>query len=739
MKPICRAFLLALFFWCSAGAALADEQSPLPLGMTQAQFDHFVDTLASAVEKKLAAEGVVPAKSDKKQGAAQDASILAPNDETTDAMSIWVSAFINRASVVLSAFPALNADFARIPGLLDQRSQNGRGIWNFLALLICTVIAAVGAEQLVRFAARPWRDRLQTSAARNLAVAHRLPALLGLIAIDAVSLIAVWLVSYVAIGIWFPGTDHQARFAAAILAAVFSWRLYLVAFRIILRPGLPGARIARISDADAAQIYGCVSIISLMIICVRVTRRILLAVDSTPEAIGAGQLPVTLVELAVFVGLAYASRDAMRRWFTSIVKPAGIGAILTKHWLAIALPFFAFLSLTQIYAAISLRIEVPTALLVSFNVIVGLVFFETLVGYVVGQPASADTTPSAEPLPERPQSHHIISRCLRVLMLIAAACIVAQIWLVDVFAILDPAGWRRLTHSSIAAGTTLFVAFIAWEIVEFATRRHVISAPKEGGVVQVAGKASRLATVMPLIRVTLVILICLIALLIVLSELGVNIAPILAGASVFGLAISFGSQTLVRDIVSGIFYLADDAFRVGEYIDCGKAKGTVESFTMRSVRLRHQNGPVHTIPFGQLGQITNFSRDWSIVKFALRFMADTDLEKLRKIVKTIGAEMMEDPDLKDEILEPLKMMGVMDIADSALVVRFKFTARPGNPTIIQRNALKRMVRAFREAGIVFGNTFVSVQAAGAPVDLSSGAAAGLAVARQKAEAAAIEG
>jgi small-conductance mechanosensitive channel len=739
MKPICRAFLVMLFFWCSGGAALADEQTPLPLGMTQAQFDHFVDTLASAVEKKLAAEGVAPGTAGKEHVPARDTSIPAANDETTDAMGIWVSAFISRSTVVLSAFPALSADFARIPVLLDQRSQNGRGLWGFLGLLICTAIAAIGAEQLIRFAARRWRYRMQTSVSRNLAMMHRLPALVGLIAVDAVGLIAVWLVSYAAIGVWFPGTDHQARFAAAILAAIFSWRLYLVAFRIILRPGLPGARIAQISDADAARIYGCVSIISLMIICVRVTRKVLLAIDSSPEAIGAGQLPVTLVELAVFVGLAYASRDAMRRWFTSIVRPDGIGATLTKHWLAIALPFFAFLSLTEVYAAISLRIEVPTALLITFIVIIGLIFFETLVSYVVGQPASADTASVAEPLPGRRQSHHIISRCLRVLMLIAAACIVAQIWLVDVFAILDPAGWRRLTHSSIAAGTTLFVAFIAWEVVEFATRRHVVSGPKDGGVVQVPGKASRLATVMPLIRVTMVILICLIALLIVLSELGVNIAPILAGASVFGLAISFGSQTLVRDIVSGIFYLADDAFRVGEYIDCGKAKGTVESFTLRSVRLRHQNGPVHTIPFGQLGQITNFSRDWSTVKFALRFMADTDLEKLRKIVKTIGAEMMEDPALKGEILEPLKMMGVVDIADSALVVRFKFTARPGNPTIIQRNALKHMVRAFREAGIVFGNTFVSVQAAGAPVDLSSGAAAGLAIARQKAEAAAIEG
>ena len=101
---------------------------------------------------------------------------------------------------------------------------------------------------------------------------------------------------------------------------------------------------------------------------------------------------------------------------------------------------------------------------------------------------------------------------------------------------------------------------------------------------------------MPLMRMAFVILIFVVAALVVLSELGVNITPLIAAASVFGLALSFGSQTLVRDIVSGIFYLADDAFRVGEYIDCGKAKGTVEGFTLRSIKLRHQNGQVYHDP-----------------------------------------------------------------------------------------------------------------------------------------------
>jgi small-conductance mechanosensitive channel len=213
---------------------------------------------------------------------------------------------------------------------------------------------------------------------------------------------------------------------------------------------------------------------------------------------------------------------------------------------------------------------------------------------------------------------------------------------------------------------------------------------------------------MPLLRRAMAVLIVLIAVMIALGDFGIDITPLIAGASVFGIAISFGSQTLVRDIVSGIFYLSDDAFRVGEYIDCGRAKGTVEGFTLRSLKLRHQNGQVHTIPFGQLGQITNFSRDWITTKFNLRFARDTDIEKLRKASKKIGADIAELPQFKDDILAPFKMQGVADIVENALLVRFKFTAKPGNPAAIQREAVKRMFNTFPGLGIEFAKEGAAV-------------------------------
>ncbi len=105
-----------------------------------------------------------------------------------------------------------------------------------------------------------------------------------------------------------------------------------------------------------------------------------------------------------------------------------------------------------------------------------------------------------------------------------------------------------------------------------------------------------------------------------------EIGPLIAGAGIVGVAVGFGSQTLVKDVISGVFYLLDDAFRVGEYIQSGSYKGTVESFGFRSVKLRHHRGPLFTVPFGVLGAVENMSRDWVIDKMTIGVTYDADLD-----------------------------------------------------------------------------------------------------------------
>jgi moderate conductance mechanosensitive channel len=300
-----------------------------------------------------------------------------------------------------------------------------------------------------------------------------------------------------------------------------------------------------------------------------------------------------------------------------------------------------------------------------------------------------------------------VHRILRVSVLLGAVMTLAWIW-IDAIELSAAAAARALQSSAAALGT-LFVAYLAWELTRLAIDRHlqnVGGGPSLPGADDddAAAPASRLQTILPLLRAAFGTVIAVLAVLIVLSRLGIDTAPLIAGAGVFGLAVSFGAQSLVRDIISGVFYMWDDAFRVGEYIDTGRLKGTVETLGIRSVKLRHQNGPLHTIPYGQLGAVTNLSRDFATIKFNLRLEPGTDIELVRKTTKQIGLAMPEEnPEMAAEVMLPLKLQGIAEVVDNAVVLRFKFTARPVKPSWVQREYLKRMYQVFAEKGISFAS------------------------------------
>ena len=229
----------------------------------------------------------------------------------------------------------------------------------------------------------------------------------------------------------------------------------------------------------------------------------------------------------------------------------------------------------------------------------------------------------------------------------------------------------------------------------------------EGG----ANSASRLATLLPLFRSVILLVIIVTIALIALMELGVNVSPLFAGAGVVGLAIGFGAQSLVRDIFSGAFFLFDDAFRKGEYIDIGSVKGTVEKISVRSFQLRHHLGPLHTIPFGEIQFLTNYSRDWVIMKLPLRVTYDTDVEKVRKLIKTLGIELLDDPTIGHNFIQPLKSQGVVEMQDSAMIIRVKFMTKPGDQWLVRKKVFQDIRDLFEREGIKFAHREVTVRLA----------------------------
>ncbi|MHC2455387.1 small-conductance mechanosensitive channel [Rhizobium leguminosarum] len=320
----------------------------------------------------------------------------------------------------------------------------------------------------------------------------------------------------------------------------------------------------------------------------------------------------------------------------------------------------------------------------------------------------------------------VIMQTLRNGLIVVAALLIARGWNVNLS---DLAAAETVTTRLIRAGIriviVLLVTDVIWKLASTlidsqmaVASRSVQEGHQEGPD---ARRRQRLNTLLPILRNVLFLAIGAVGFLMILDAVGIQIGPLLAGAGVVGIAVGFGAQTLVKDIISGVFYLFDDAFRIGEYIQAAKYKGTVEGFSLRSIRLRHHRGPVTIVPFGELGAVQNLSRDWVIDIITLTLNYDSDLEEVRKTIKRIGVELLEDAELGPNIIEPLKMQGIEQMADYGVQIRLKFMAKPGEQFGVRRKALAMLKKTFAEKGIQFATPTVHVS--GGPADAAASAAA----------------
>ncbi|RUM95784.1 mechanosensitive ion channel family protein [Pseudaminobacter arsenicus] len=351
---------------------------------------------------------------------------------------------------------------------------------------------------------------------------------------------------------------------------------------------------------------------------------------------------------------------------------------------------------------------------------------------VTGQAAAALAERRQDSTPGNPVHSILIVRGARALVILLAV-----LWMSVVLKLnpgtlaAESAVATQIMRGVLHGIITLLAADLLWHLAaSYIDRKLALAAADDTIGAAEAARRGRLRTLLPIFRNMLAVLIAVVTTLMVLAELGVQIAPLIAGAGIFGVAIGFGSQTLVKDVISGIFYMLDDAFRVGEYIQSGSYKGTVESFSLRSVRLRHHRGPVFTVPFGELGAVQNMSRDWAIDKFLIRVPFDTDIKKVKRLVKEIGAELLADPELSSYIIETVKMKGVEQFGDFGIELSFSVMTKPGYQSYIRRRAYNMIRDSFIENGIEFAQPTVQVGADDKP---SAAAAAATEIAREKAK------
>jgi len=501
--------------------------------------------------------------------------------------------------------------------------------------------------------------------------------------------------------VWPAGVQDLVLGLAAILAAMrFAWILAVT----LLAPRASRLRLIRMPSRRAQQVTllvtGGVAVFAVLIVGAELAARI----GGAPRLGGALRLAAAALAAVVAVFVAHRI-EADRR---------GRPAVSVRRRRGVPLPFGVALGCALVaslwlagHERMALTLLMIAATTAAVKAAPGIVAF-LWSAFVPPAPDAPAVAPGARIL-----GRDLTLRAARFGLAVIGLATCAVLWEVPIIAMEGtetPAA--RLAGRLLGAAAIMLVADMAWAAVRGFVDSRLDAIAAAGGDPE-TGSQARHITLLPILRMTAGVVITVLLGLSLLSVMGIEITPLLAGAGIVGIAVGFGAQTLVRDILSGFFYLLEDVFRIGDYIEGGSAKGTVERITLRTVALRHQNGPLHFVPYGTLGSVRNNSRDWVIDKFELPLPISVDSEFIRKLVKKIGAEMAEDPAFAPVIMSPLKTK-LYRIEPGVKVFRCKVQTPPGKQFEIRGEAYRRIEAALRAAGISFADSRSHIVLEGAP-------------------------
>jgi small-conductance mechanosensitive channel len=640
--------------------------------------------------------------------------------------------------VVVGGAAALGAFLAdvmikapRIPGEIEEAfitfaEQRGDvDLWRFFVTLAASLgLGAFAAFTVSRFipamrADPPIRDDKPIS--RHAELLRHAGVLALRFALQAI-VVAVFALCALAVNAWINVDVAADQDTGARIVKAIAWPWFtLVVARFLLAPQRPDLRLCSINDAQARWLTLRLVLVSTIFYAGFGFTRWLNDFGSVYRDSWHG----FWVNLAVHVALAltfWQGRFILRKILRGDAAddPAVPEPRLHRSWPAIAVGLVALHWL--VIEIIVANAYVPDGLLFSMGttllLLMALPFLDQALGAVVAAVFAGDSMTSPVLKAANEQTQRGTLRIARVVGGFLLLFGILAVWGVDLVTVAERGIGARFGSHLVGALLIAGVAYIVSEAIRVIIDRQIamervtlgLDAKEDGpGEGEGGGAGARLGTLLPLVRVSISVAIIVLAVLTILGQFGVNVLPLLAGAGVVGLAIGFGAQTLVKDIVSGIFFLIDDAFRIGEYIDVGTVRGTVERISVRSMQLRHHRGVLNTVPFGDIGHVANFSRDWVIMKFPLRLPYGTDTEKVRKMIKKLGQQLLDHPEFGDQFLQPLKSQGVVQMEDSAMIVPVKFMARPGDQWMLRRLVLTRIHELFEEQGIRFASREVTVR------------------------------
>ncbi|QJE74419.1 mechanosensitive ion channel [Aerophototrophica crusticola] len=645
-------------------------------------------------------------------------------------------------SAEISAAGRALVDTPRALRWLNQQVQDPakRATWARLFLELVVVVAAgyVARFLMLWLLARP---RRALSARPANGVWSRLPLLFVRVLMDLLPAVAFVAAGYGVLAVTNP-PKVVSQAALAFISASIVVQLVMIAARVPLSPSGPNLRLLKVSDETAHYLVIWVRRIAFTAVYGYFIAQAALFLGLPSRPYAALLKLVGLVVAAMLVVLVLQNRHAFADWLrgtrrlepgtqdpadvalaaavagestgdhppVSVTATTGAKREPRQAWnaarrrLAEVWHVLAILYIVVIYGIWALDIEGGFEYVLRATLV-------TLVALVVGRLVSrgvdrlvargfrvAPDLKSQYPRLEQRANRYlpILNRVLKGFVSFVVAMVVLEAWGIDSLGWLATPVGQRVSGSLVSITFIIVFALVAWEVVSGAIERYLTATDTSGQVVQ---RSARVRTLLPLLRNAFMVLLLTIVILTTLSELGLDIAPLLAGAGVVGLAIGFGAQTLVKDVITGLFILFEDTISIGDVVNLGALGGVVEGITIRTIRLRDYNGAVHTVPFSSVTTVSNLTKDFSfaVLNVTVDYREDTD--RVVQVLGEIAEGMRQDPKYAPLILAPLDVAGVDAFQDSAVLVKARIKTRPIQQWTVGREFNRRMKKRFDELGI----------------------------------------
>jgi small-conductance mechanosensitive channel len=569
------------------------------------------------------------------------------------------------------------------------------------------------AEWLTRRALRGWLDRLDALAPENGSAwtwVRRVPLVLARLVLDLIPVAAFAVISYGLIGIVRPLPTTELVLLVAN-NSYMALRAVMALSRVVFSPASAHLRLMPVSDETAAYVTVWVRRIAVVAIAGYAVAEAGLLFGLPWAAYDAilrvALLVVSLLLVIVILQNRHAVSDALRapplaegdepdrarRAFRGLRdRLAEVWHIVAILWLLALWGVWA-LEVRDGFERL-MRVSAFTVLILGLAKLVDELARRGIErGFSIG-PEMARKYPGLEVRANRyvPVLRGIVTGFVGVM---------ALLFLLEVYGV-DAFGWfrrgqlgARLLGSLVSVGLTMLVALTVWELANAAIQRHLTKLSRDAQ----AARSARVRTLLPMLRTLLSGAILVFVALNVLTEIGVNVAPLIAGAGVVGLAIGFGSQTLVRDVITGVFLLFEDAVAVGDVVQVSNLSGVVEQLSIRSIKLRAQDGSVHIIPFSAVTTVTNMTRDFSFAVLDVSVAYGEDTDRVSQVMREVAAEIRTDPKFAPLVRDELEMLGVERLADSGVLIRARIKGEPTARWALGREFNRRIKQRFDQLGI----------------------------------------